>query len=313
VIKYSKMTQRYHDNAHARSPFDDPFFRDPFAMMNQMMGNMDRMMGNMFQDPFFSNLHGPPQRERLPGISAPTIEEVHDDQPPSDSVSRPIVEEPDDSPPRRRRNREEAMTLPGQNGGFNSMLSTNLASGGNSGVSYGFYSSSVMSNQNGVTYQKSTTARMGPGGVKEMQSAERDGRTGKESITVARGLGDRARSMIRTRDASGRETAQDLLHGIQQEEAQRFDHEWMTSAQQSLYPALGGRQASRPSQTQRQYALPTSTHHQPSLDPAYRSDRPHVLTDSYATGDRLNNRTLAAHAQPATSRRYDDSRSVRYS
>jgi hypothetical protein len=30
-----------------------------------------------------------------------------------------------------------------------------------------------------------------------------------------------ARSMIRTRDASGRETAQDLLHGIQQEEAQR--------------------------------------------------------------------------------------------
>jgi hypothetical protein len=93
-----------------------------------------------------------------------------------------------------------------------------------------------------------------------------------------------ARSMIRTRDASGRETAQDLLHGIQQEEAQRFDHEWMTSAQQSLYPALGGRQASRPSQTQRQYALPTSTHHQPSLDPAYRSDRPHVLTDSYATG-----------------------------
>ncbi|GAX73055.1 hypothetical protein CEUSTIGMA_g508.t1 [Chlamydomonas eustigma] len=310
------MSQRYNDNAHSRSPFDDPFFRDPFAMMNQMMGNMDRMMGNMFQDPFFSNLHGPPQvnqRGRLPGISAPMIEEVLDDQPPSDTLSRPIIEEPDDSPPRRRRNREEAMTSPGQHGGYNNILPTSVQAGGNTGVSYGFYSSSVMSNQNGVTYQKSTTARMGPGGVKEMQSAERDGRTGKESITVARGLGEKARTMIRTRDVSGRETAQDLLHGIQQEEAHRFDQEWMTSAQQSLYPALGGRQANRPSQPQRQYALPSSTHQLPNLDPTYRNERPQRLTDGYATGDMSNNWTVAGNAAPtATSRRYDDSRSVRY-
>ena len=41
-------------NPYGPSPFDDPFFGDPFSAMRNMMGNMDRMMGGMFNDPFFT-------------------------------------------------------------------------------------------------------------------------------------------------------------------------------------------------------------------------------------------------------------------
>jgi len=73
--------------------------------------------------------------------------------------------------------------------------------------------------------------------VRETQRAVRDGRTGQESITLRRGLGERERTVTRTRDASGRETADDILKGIAAEEAAAFDREWAERA--SKLPAAG--------------------------------------------------------------------------
>jgi hypothetical protein len=86
-------------------------------------------------------------------------------------------------------------------------------------------------------YQETTTSRLGPGGVRETQRAVRDGRTGKESITLRRGLGERERTVTRTRDASGQETADDVLKGIAAEEAAAFDREWAERA--SKLPPAG--------------------------------------------------------------------------
>lgn len=49
-----------------------------------------------------------------------------------------------------------------------------------------------------------------------MTSTERDGRTGKHSITVERGVGDRAHRSTRMRDASGHEIVNDMLTGMPQ-------------------------------------------------------------------------------------------------
>lgn len=189
-----------------QDPFNDPFFANPFSMMNQMMGQMNQMMNSMFAaDPFFAGALPQQQqyqqasRQRLP---ATVIEEVHDDRPVTGSSSQPIVEEPDgelwanegcrfywpngagwaslplwclallrcvDDPAhahaRRQqqaagnsghRHQPQQVSMPG--------LFANLGSTGGGPV-YAYSSSSVMTNQNGVTYQKSTTARMGPGGV----------------------------------------------------------------------------------------------------------------------------------------------------
>lgn len=56
-----------------------------------------------------------------------------------------------------------------------------MGMGGSSQVSF---SSSSFSGGNGVTYSSSTTTRIGPGGVRETQSSVKDGRTGKESLTM---------------------------------------------------------------------------------------------------------------------------------
>jgi len=125
--------------------------------------------------------------------------------------------------------------------------SSSFFSGGAAGPTYSYSSSSYMSNVNGVTYQESKTARAGPDGVsgvkqpvadscsdtgadtftsykvREMQRRVRDGQSGTETFTVARGLGDRARAVTRRKDASGRETSEDVLHGItNQDEASRY-------------------------------------------------------------------------------------------
>lgn len=82
-----------------QDPFNDPFFANPFSMMNQMMGQMNQMMNSMFAaDPFFAGggphqqQHQQASRQRLPST---VIEEVHDDRPVTGSSSQPIVEEPD--------------------------------------------------------------------------------------------------------------------------------------------------------------------------------------------------------------------------
>lgn len=78
----------------------------------------------------------------------------------------------DDDDPRQRRRRSPATNTNGGLGkgaslfGFPSANALmNNAGGAGGGTSYSYCSSSVFSNVNGVQYQESKTARMGPGGV----------------------------------------------------------------------------------------------------------------------------------------------------
>eukprot|EP00877_Chromochloris_zofingiensis_P007873 jgi/Chrzof1/3339/Cz12g21130.t1 len=259
-----------------RDPFNDPFFRDPFQHMNNMMNHM-------LNDPFFASPFGAfPQTQHVPRNAPPQIEEIpheeHAARPHSHaggSGTDPIVEEPDDvedshhpaRPPRhsagttsRSAAPELALAQPFGGGVFGSVFS-NPPQGA---TVYSYSSSSISSGgPGGMTYSSSTTTRAGPNRVRETQKTVRDGRTGKESITVARGLGDKERVVIRTRDASGSEHIEDILRGIDAHHAPQFDEQWRQQAEHVL-PDVGPRTRRRlepadpypRQQQQQQYALP---------------------------------------------------------
>mmetsp|Transcript_24577 Transcript_24577/g.62426 ORF Transcript_24577/g.62426 Transcript_24577/m.62426 type:complete len:390 (-) Transcript_24577:2695-3864(-) len=251
----------------------DPFkiFReDPF--FNSAFGGHDPFAP--FAGPLFGSAV-PQQHQQGHQNRAPMIEEVHGDHASTGNTSQPIVEEPDEDDPlirqkaqRQRRTSPQrsmstgrvrpapagngALHAPGSSlfgfgglggfGGFGSILQEmqNMASApGATAFSYSTSSYQSMG-PGGVTYQATHTQRAGPGGVRESQSTVRDGRTGQQTITVARGLGDKERVMTRTRDATGREQARDDLRGISAHEAHTFDQEWRTHAERSLLsPSLG--------------------------------------------------------------------------
>eukprot|EP00955_Chlamydomonas_euryale_P059045 357274-Chlamydomonas_euryale.AAC.12 len=94
--------------------------------------------------------------------------------------------------------------------------------------------------------------------VREVTTTENDGRTGKQSISVSRGLGDRAHTMTRLRDASGQETVNDVFNGIQQDEAGDFDQQWMQRVQQAFPGGMDMTGRRTLSNTQRsRHALPS--------------------------------------------------------
>lgn len=108
------------------------------------------------------------------------------------------------------------------------------APAGNAQV-YSYSNSTVASGgPNGILYQAQKSTRTGPGGVKEVQKAVRDGRTGHDAISIARGLGDKERVVTRRRDANGRELKDDVLKGIAGDEVDRFDSEWMEQSKANL-------------------------------------------------------------------------------
>lgn len=53
------------------------------------------------------------------------------------------------------------------------------------------FSSSSCTGPGGQTYSSSSTTRTGSGGVRETLQTVQDGRSGKSTITVERGIGDR--------------------------------------------------------------------------------------------------------------------------
>lgn len=77
------------------------------------------------------------------------------------------------------------------------MMRQGMASGG--GFSYS-YSSTTVGGPGGQSYTRTETTRQGPGGIHERQETVRDSRTGRESVTIHRGLGDRGRTVVRSRD-----------------------------------------------------------------------------------------------------------------
>ncbi|KAL6748579.1 hypothetical protein V8C86DRAFT_2874442 [Haematococcus lacustris] len=235
-----------------------PFFgRDP--VFGNMFSDLDRVMNSMLSAPMgFPPMHQAQQEQYAPHRSTAHIEELDGHETPAGhggSAIQPIVEEPDDDDPAKQRQRQRprhyspprrsqpapAPTAPafGFGGLFGNQLQAFGGAGSGAGGGTHFFSSSsfVSSGPNGVTYQASHSERMGPGGVREVQSSVRDGRTGKQEITIARGLGDKERIQTRRRDASGQETAEDILRGLEADEADTFEQRWLSEAERSL---LGG-------------------------------------------------------------------------
>ncbi|GFR41807.1 hypothetical protein Agub_g2577 [Astrephomene gubernaculifera] len=272
----------------------DPFMSDPFSQM-------DRMINSMFADPLFGNPLGvglrPPgthiqQQSHQQRARQPVIEEVDDDGQPVRATANqdePIVEEPDDvpaaakegSPPQSRAAQRPRRHSPPRASSthvqgsldpfgqlFGALTGGAAAGGGNS--SFVFSSSSFSSlGPGGVSYQTTTSTRVGPGGVRETQSVVRDGRSGTEAVTISRGLGDgRQRTLVRTRDAiTGREEQVEDLQGITADEADVFDDQWRQHAERNLpgsgaFGAVAGRLGAGPgaggSRSQRTLALPST-------------------------------------------------------
>jgi hypothetical protein len=67
--------------------------------------------------------------------------------------------------------------------------------------------------------------------------------------------------MTRTRDAStGQEHAQNVLRGLSEDDAHRFDEDWLAAAERSGLSRFGGQQQ----QQQQQGRLPSSASHERS-------------------------------------------------
>ncbi|GLC45428.1 Myeloid leukemia factor 1 [Pleodorina starrii] len=235
---------------------NDPFFSDPFSHMDRMMNSM--LSAPFFADPLGVGLRppGPQFIQQVPNARGrqPVIEEVDeagDTGRTASAQDQPIVEEPDDEPAQQdrasqRQRRHSPQRQPAAQAHaapmmdpfsqlFGALAGGAMAGGGGSSfvVSSSSYSSMGPS---GVSYSASSTTRVGPGGVRETQSVVRDGRSGTESVTISRGLGDgRQRTLVRTRDAlTGREEQLEDLRGLSQHEADVFDDQWRHHAERNL-------------------------------------------------------------------------------
>lgn len=221
---------------------------------------------SMFNDPFFAafqfpSFSHPSFPQSLPGPSDGArsntrIEELPPGEPNhpqnEQGISRQYqVQEPDDEH-HHEHSREGRQVRPRQNQPYISPSAT----------SYSFVSSSSFVSNGRETVQQTTQARMGPGGIREYQSTFKDRE--KESITIARGLGDgRAREMTRTRTRDGKEIMNDNLRGMREDEADGFDRDWMQNARQ--LPTFTGSYGSRSmNQRPNPQALPSTLEHQRS-------------------------------------------------
>eukprot|EP00879_Flechtneria_rotunda_P002777 GHRR01002986.1.p1 GENE.GHRR01002986.1~~GHRR01002986.1.p1 ORF type:complete len:283 (+),score=106.21 GHRR01002986.1:1517-2365(+) len=222
------------------------------------------------------------------------VEEVahHNQQRSSGSSSGPIVEEPDDEDNddgAQQQAQEQyqvqeqlydnqthntvGMPLQDPFGGlfgnlFAGMPGVNMSMSGNGGGQvYSYSSSTVYSSGAGGTYHSSTTSRQGPGGVRETQHTVRDGRTGHQSMTISRGLGDRERTVSRSRDATGQITSNERNRNLDPTAAETFDQQWVQHAQHGLpawmNPSGGSRaqQVQGSGQSRQLLALPSTDMH----------------------------------------------------
>ncbi|CAI5504132.1 unnamed protein product [Closterium sp. Naga37s-1] len=146
----------------------------------------------------------------------------------------------------------------GLGGGFGAGFGGALAGLGGAaggGSSYSFQSSTVTySGIGGKTYySESSSHQIAANGVVEAQHQRRDSR-GHQSMTVARGLGDKARTLSCTREG-GQQKSYEILHNMSQEEAATFDSTWQHHARHALPPS-----ASAPAAPSARLALPSSSH-----------------------------------------------------
>ena len=121
-------------------------------------------------------------------------------------------------------------------GGFGGEMMVGSGGGLGGGMSRSsFVSSSSFSSTNGVTtFSSQKTMRAGPDGTHEVTETVRDGRTGRETVSLTRGIGDRQRKVMRTLDhGTGEEMRQNVLRGIRDDEQDHFEREWQARAHRS--------------------------------------------------------------------------------
>eukprot|EP00761_Pharyngomonas_kirbyi_P013124 gb/GECH01013151.1/.p1 GENE.gb/GECH01013151.1/~~gb/GECH01013151.1/.p1 ORF type:complete len:278 (+),score=82.42 gb/GECH01013151.1/:1-834(+) len=234
--------------------------------MTHRRGMLDEMMGDFFNDPFFSHdpfeddpffSMGRRQQPRRPHQSNERIEEVHDDEEAprtNNSSSQPVVEEPDDDGygeddniedpshrhSRRNHHRRHRNHPYSSNRGFNNDFMNDdfgLMRGG-FGSSFDDMFRMADSNGNGHSYSYSSVMTSSNiNGVQETKMAQKDS-TGREKSSVERRIGNRAHRLDRERDETGQERANKFLRGIQEGEEDIFDQEWR-SKRGSVFNSIG--------------------------------------------------------------------------
>mmetsp|Transcript_20028 Transcript_20028/g.46133 ORF Transcript_20028/g.46133 Transcript_20028/m.46133 type:complete len:236 (+) Transcript_20028:20-727(+) len=151
-------------------------------------------------------------------------------------LSDPFFSDPFSAGPRRGRRGDGNDPFGGmlshhRDGGFGGTLAAGMGSMG--GATF-VQSSSFSSNGRNVV-SSSTSARIGPGGVAEIQRQVNDGRTGREEIMMERRIGDRGRRVQKTRNIdTGDEETVDNSYGIADGEEDMFDRDFQEAAAQRL-------------------------------------------------------------------------------
>jgi len=184
------------------------FSRDP--MMNMMMG----MQRSFFNDPFFND----------PFFSDPFGTRAHRQDPRSQMLAPFGGDIFADMHQRMMQMQEQMMS------GF-----SNVPQPGSNQSAFIQQSSFSMSNMNGTpqVYQETSTTR-NVNGVAETQRSILDSKTNKEEVVIERRIGDRARSITRTR-VNGEESKVDNLQNIDFDHADEFDREWQEEARRNRF------------------------------------------------------------------------------
>ncbi|DBA69522.1 hypothetical protein WJX79_006914 [Trebouxia sp. C0005] len=243
----------------------DPFFQDP---LNHLFGNTAFLDPSQQMAPWSSAALPQRRGREVPiessshrsgtGVSVQpgfSIEEVKDnDHSPSNGVA-PIVEEPAEGcrNVRRHTNAREAAHSSAFMHPLQSFFNdsafgdSNLFGSANEGNMV-FYSSSVVAQQgpDGAQYAQSQSSSYGGQGVAEHQMRMKDGRTGREEMTISRHIGNKGRTVTKQRQADGRQSQQQHLHNITEDDADHFDEVWTYEAERTLPMYMRNNRAALP-------------------------------------------------------------------
>eukprot|EP00499_Haloplacidia_sp_CaronLabIsolate_P002316 CAMPEP_0196770616 /NCGR_PEP_ID=MMETSP1104-20130614/1240_1 /TAXON_ID=33652 /ORGANISM="Cafeteria sp., Strain Caron Lab Isolate" /LENGTH=244 /DNA_ID=CAMNT_0042140733 /DNA_START=1 /DNA_END=732 /DNA_ORIENTATION=+ len=107
----------------------------------------------------------------------------------------------------------------------------------NSGATFSYSSSSYVSSHGSggqpVVVQR-TVQHSRAGGAAETKEFFQDSRSGTERMKIQRRLGNRARTITKSRDARGNEESEDRIDNMTDADLSRFDEEWRTAASQRM-------------------------------------------------------------------------------
>eukprot|EP00026_Physarum_polycephalum_P011522 Phypoly_transcript_11754.p1 GENE.Phypoly_transcript_11754~~Phypoly_transcript_11754.p1 ORF type:complete len:374 (+),score=82.76 Phypoly_transcript_11754:38-1159(+) len=188
-------------------------------------------------------------------------------------------------------------------GGMRSL--TDMSNMMNTGSNYCSFSSSVTTiGSDGHVYSSTSSSRRGPGGVIESHQTERDSRVGIDKMTIHRQLGDKARTLTRTRDREGREEREEELRGIQEDHATNFDQEWMRAASGAGILNRTHQAPAAIEYHQHHHHHPThhTHHHTAPRHSPYEDHVPHHAHHIHAHHHPPTHHTLPSHHQPAHAR-----------